>query len=95
MAITSVTINSVTQLLGTNKIQINYTIAGSAPETDRANVFLLFSKDYYAQIYRAFNISGDNLNINVGSHILYWERPDLNYGSYEGRVRIMLSYISI
>jgi len=97
MAITSITITSVTEIVGTNRIKVNYTVAGTNPATDFVNVFLVFRNALApypnAGFFRAFSISGEHLNQGIGNHILYWDRPDLNYGYYEGKVSLILIYI--
>ena len=96
MAISSITLDSVAQVLGQRRIRIDYTINGSDPATDLANVYLfyLYSGSVFNKV-RVFQISGDFHNQGNGSHTMYWERPDIEYGAVESSLSVMLQGVEI
>lgn len=96
MAISGIVIDAVNQLPGEKKIRVDYTISGSDAINDKANVFLCYERETTPfGIIRVFDISGDVENQGHGSHILYWDNPKLEYGTFEGDLRILLLYIEI
>lgn len=92
MAITGITLNSVTQVLSTNRIKLDYTLSGTG--TGRVFIFYV-STTSPSPLVRVFQLSGDYGLVLAGSRTVYWETPDVETAAYEGNLLFYMAYKTV